>query len=578
MFEVEPINSLPAGETTTGRCRAILHDWRWLVVVVVTLAAAIIPAVLWPGAMNWMQDEPNLLGQAALDNQAHHLAVRGLNGNFGIPYGPLPTMIYQFLLLFTHDVRVITFIRALCSSAMLAGSLLWISRTLKLWPWFVTAVMLAPFLVWTERDLWDATFAIPIAALAVAAYAHFLRTESGISLAVAVCAGMIGPFIHPQGLPLFGALAGHALFWRFRSLFNRPDRLLVLVALAIVAGINWRYCRVFYDILRSQIWNLKHGYPDQTGRLVALTGPFFAGFNLNGTNWVVPRTGLPGPGYLVPIAMCASQIIFPLIWIGIAGSIVHIILLRRERLTDADIVRADDDARVARNSIVAICLAAFVMQMLLAAALRIPPQPQYSFGTFPIHVLFAWFGVESLRRMRWSVITHRVTETTVVWVNPWLAYVVVAVYGLAVGYLTIGGAWSVHKNGWPRVFLSSSMNNQIEIAQKLNHYSDTWVWTNVERYKHDRFPRSMQTLRLLMPPKAGEARAVSPHGLYIRYVEDNEKVFPETKLSIGDNGLFLQYQIGADPDAQRIELIELTADGPPPGAFELDVMPAERLY
>src|SRR5579862_956287 len=199
MLAAEPNQQLNGAASPTGRFSAILREWRWWTVVLITLIVSIVPAVLWPGSMNWMQDEPKLLGNAALYNQAHYVADHGLYGNFGMPYGPFPTMCYQFILLFTHDLRIITFIRAFLSSAILAGSLLWIGRTLKLWPWFVMAIMLAPYLVWTERDLWDATFAVPLGALAVAGYASFLKKDCGISLAIAVFCGTMVPFIHPQG-------------------------------------------------------------------------------------------------------------------------------------------------------------------------------------------------------------------------------------------------------------------------------------------------------------------------------------------------------------------------------------------
>jgi hypothetical protein len=172
----------------------------------------------------------------------------------------------------------------------------------------------------------------------------------------------------------------------------------------------------------------------------------------------------------------------------------------------------------ARDDMICICLAALGMQMVLAASLRIPGQPQYSFGMFPIHVLFAWAGVEILRRYYLGILP--------------------AIYGLAVGYLTIGGALSVHHNGWPRGILSPSISNQIAIARELNRYSDDAIWTDVSTSY--RFSRSMQALRSLIPPEDRVKQVRSPHGLLLRYRPD------------------------MPPSSQVIELIELPATASPP--------------
>src|SRR5687767_5630578 len=73
----------------------------WALVVTLTLAAAVVPAVLWVGDISWLQDEPRLLAKAWHANARGMMETQGLNGNFGVPYGPLPTQIYQVLLLIT---------------------------------------------------------------------------------------------------------------------------------------------------------------------------------------------------------------------------------------------------------------------------------------------------------------------------------------------------------------------------------------------------------------------------------------------------------------------------------------------
>jgi hypothetical protein len=482
-----------------------------------TLILGIVSAVLWPGAVCFHWDEAFLIGQAFFFNQAHRLAHRGLGGNFGIPYGPFPTQCYQLLLLFTHDLRVVAFCRAFISSSMMAGSLLWLARTLRLTPWFATAIVLAPFLNWTERAMWDATFAIPISVLAVAAYASFLRTRSRWSLAVAVGAATLDPLIHMQGLPLFFAIAGHAI-WRQRRELLR-SWFAVAVPLAILIALNAGYFRIFFEVFVSNVRNMfRYGYPGRTGGiyfLQSLAGPFLAGSNLSGENWVVPRHGLPGPPTWVGYAMTASYLVYPLIWLGMIGSVVAVIRQRAANRGQPEIKSSalPASAPAVRDTITRIALAALALQIALGTSLRVPAEPQYSFGTYGIHILFAWFGVELLRRI-------------------WLGHLATVIYGAAVGYLTLGGGWSIHRYGWDRGLLSPSLDNQMEIARQLNRYADTTVWTEVDNYQ--RFPRDIQTLRLLNPPAPGVARIRSPHGLFIRYEHnDNPRTFRVELFELG---------------------------------------------
>ena len=95
----------------------------------------------------------------------HQLAERGLGRTMFVPYGPLPTQFYQLFLLCTQNLWLIVAVHAFLLSAVLGGSLLWLARTLRLRPWFAGAVVLAlPYLWWSERVLWDASFVLPISA------------------------------------------------------------------------------------------------------------------------------------------------------------------------------------------------------------------------------------------------------------------------------------------------------------------------------------------------------------------------------------------------------------------------------
>ncbi len=133
------------------------------------LLVASLPAVVFPGDAPFINDEPQLILGALRANADHALAVVGLMGNKGVPYGPLPTWIYQALLLVTHEPVAIVVLHAALLACVIAVSLGWLSRTLDLWPWLAPVVLLSPYLWLYERVLWDNTFNLALSALLVAA-------------------------------------------------------------------------------------------------------------------------------------------------------------------------------------------------------------------------------------------------------------------------------------------------------------------------------------------------------------------------------------------------------------------------
>ena len=248
----------------------------WRLAAVVTFLAACLPAVLWPGDVSWMNDEPNLIAHAFHANERHVLADEGLLGSFGIKYGPLPTQVYQAMLLLTHDPVKLVAIHALLCSAVTALALLWLARTLRLTPWFAAAVLLAPYLWLYQRTLWDATFTIPLGRSRWRRTPSFLRTGSGRSLVLAVGCAVAMPFIHPQGLPLFAAILGHLVWWR-RFALGRHRRG-IATRHRFVAGLNAQYVfRTTYGLVKGIGWFVWTGHGSHTSRLVAALSPFVAG-------------------------------------------------------------------------------------------------------------------------------------------------------------------------------------------------------------------------------------------------------------------------------------------------------------
>ena len=244
---------------------------------------------------------------------------------------------------------------------------------------------------------------------------------------------------------------------------------------------------------------------------------------------------LNGPPGLINAAVLVSKGVIGLIWLGMATCVFS--LIRQWMRGDArpaprSVSAARPDFASARATIIAICLACLLLQILLAISLRVPPYPQYCFGTFPIHVLFAWFAIDWLRRVR-------------------LGMLVTLAWGLSLGYITLGSAWQIHRHGWNRYCMSPTLENQAQIARQLNGYSDETILTNVAMYGS--YPMALRELRVILPGEA--AAAHSPHGLLLRYAASS------------------------DPASSQIELIEIrAASDVPADALKLDVTPMPPAY
>lgn len=466
----------------------------WALAVVVTLAAALVPAVLWAGDISWVNDEPRLIAKAYHANREFRLETKGLSGNFGIPYGPLPTHVYQLLLLFTHDPIVLAAIRAgLCAGATAIG-LLWLARSLRLNPWFAAAVVLAPYVWMYSRILWDASFAIPIGTLALAAYAAFLRTGSGRSLLLSVACLISILFIHPQDLPLFAPIAMHML-WRHRPALWRR-RVGIAVILLVTLVLNGAYIRTAAKAVVERFGpSVRQGYPgEKVSRAQAVLTPFLGGTLLGGRQYAEVDSHLRGPRQLVGAAKLGASLVHPLIWLGIGVAGVR--WLRRRRGTGDDELDdpADPTLREARRAVFGIALAGLALLVVLYGVMRVPPFPQYFFGTFPLFVVFAWVGVDALARVR-------------------LGSLAVVVHGLSVGYITLASMAQIHREGYDRDDITDTrmerptLANQVRVARDLNRYSDARVMTDVLMYQ--KYGQSLRALRLLVPPDPGTVQTHS---------------------------------------------------------------------
>jgi len=487
----------------------------WVLASVATIVLAVVTAAAFPDRISFINDEPRQLAKAWYANAEHTLAPYGLQGNFKITYGPTATQIYQLILLVTHDPLSIAMIRAGLSAALTALGLLWLARGLRLNPWFAAAVSLAPFLWVFHRIIWDASWAIPIGTLGLAAYVGFMRSGRAPSLGLAIFCTLILPFIHPQDILLSAPIGLHMLWRHWRSLLRQWPA--VVIPTAIVLVLNWQYIQH----VRKEIREIRQGntvvadqYPDgvveAAPRLKSILAPFLSGRILSGYKYVDGGFASDAPGdVIIRAGKLGSHLIYPLIWIGTVVAVWQI--MRRSGRGEPQ------SATSARRAIAFIALGSALFQMLVFGVKKIPIEPQYFFGTFVAHVLLAWFAVDWLTRYR-------------------LGGASIAVYGLSVAAITLGSIWldSVRPlTGSPRAARPEilPLGMQVEGARSLNGWADAQVVTDVEFYQ--RFPHAMRSLRLLMPPASPAALHTSGR-LVLTFGDGPDG--PGTRLVVVDAG------------------------------------------
>jgi hypothetical protein len=476
---------------------------------------AVAPAIFWPGDVSWINDEPRLIAAAWHANAAHTLAVGGLYGNFGIRYGPLATQIYQALLLITHDPVTLAVLRSLLCAGVTAFSLLWLARTLRLSPWFGVAACLAPQVWQFQRVVWDASFAIPLGSLALAAYAAFHESRRERDLLVALGATLVLPFIHPQDLPLFVAIAG-ALGWGARRELRLHWKGVVLVLGAVLA-LNGVY-------VVESLWGLAHrlggavaaGYPAGVAHGQAALAPFLGGNLLSDYKFTGAVTTSEAAFSFATMAGWLSRIVYPLGWAGIGLTAWRAFAARRTATAEAGVET--------RAGVERIILTTLALQAVLFGVMRVPAEPQYFFGSFVVQALLPWLAVEALRPRVFGIC-------------------LTAVYGGAVCFVTFYGMISIHRHGYATQPPLITLANQVEVARGLNRFSDPSVVTDAAMYQQ--YPQALRALRLLLPPEPGLERAAGRR-LWIR----------ATPGSLG-----------------RVELVQLPDGEAAPGATPMEVTP-----
>ena len=453
---------------------------RWKFTELLVMLIAVVPAMLWPGDNLWTNDEPRLIANAFHSNAAWHPAWGGLWGNFGIRYGPLPTHIYQLLLCLTHDPLVLAALRGALASAVTAGSLLWLARSAGMSPWFAAAALITPPVLQFQRLLWDASFTIPLGAFVLAAFAAFVRGGNVRSLVATITGAAFLATIHPQALPLSGAVCGF-LLWENRPALLRHRKPLG-IALGIFLALHAAFFGKFvYEVAQRLGGAVASGYPSGKAPHIAILSPVLGGRLL-----AAPQDAYAPTGPDAWMQMLTT-IIYPLCWIGIALAAWHAWRLWKNRAQPAheNETAAAATQRV-RETLAAVAFATVVMQGVLFAAMRVPSGAQYFFGAFAAHVCLAWLAVEALP-----------------WL--WLRGAVTAAYGFAGAWLSLHSMWTAHRDGSPVEPMQPTLGQQATLVRTLAQYDSPAVFSDMPHLQN--YPQGVRSLMLLMPHSSGKKGA-----------------------------------------------------------------------
>jgi Dolichyl-phosphate-mannose-protein mannosyltransferase len=432
---------------------------------------------LFPGDASFENDEPTLLQRA---NDADHTPCEvlgvslsftpvrvGLTGTRGVSYGPLPIWFYQLILGVTHDPIMMVRIHALLFSGVTAIALFRLARTMRLSPWFAALSMFSPWLWQFNRMLWDNTFCIPLAAIAVAGYADFLATRRrwGVILAATSIASMT--LVHLMSLALVGGMIFHFAVFDRRSLVRFRWQLTVI-------GILWACVFIPYLKAMSEV-HQPLNYPVIESTSVGWWHPLVGGQHLTAFGWLAESLShLPA---IVRICESLSLMANLAVWVGMALVLYRVCRrVRRRNFTPLD-------------HMAVMCVFVAVCQGVLDGFERIDLMAHYFNATWIAYVLLAWYGVDGVRRRsrKWAM----------------GVYVFAACYLAPVLFVLITGVYFIHVNGGTRaVDYGTVLREQMQAAQRISEFSPDCP-VDMTYPQWSLFPWALRDLIDLLPPKTG---------------------------------------------------------------------------
>jgi len=420
---------------------------------------------MWPGDIPWNTDEAHLISNAMLANHNRTLATHGLLGSFGATYGPVPTWIYQFFLLWTHNLVAISLFKNLLSLLILFVALYLISSRLNLDKYPILLVFLSPYLYIYNRQLWDNCFLIPFSALLLLFYTLFSLYRSRLYFLIIMLLSVVLIHIHlMSGFLLAPLLAVILLFERHWLKVNWGW---ATIGLLLSFTISLPYLLTAATQLHPQ---QLHRASFVSSLVNGVAGAKFFSFIGLGERFLPEIYSnafiLPLPITIGLVTVSACGLIFFLA--GLVLSIRRIIKLNRN-LSDYSTI----------DKLALLCLLCIAASTLFMVVTRSGHHPHYYNATWFSYYFFLWQGAaRALSRKKTAV--------------------VYGVYFASMAILLACAVSFIHINGGNRhIYYGATLQNQIDVARRILEFSPGRQQVNViVRVLH--YQLSTHTIKTLM--------------------------------------------------------------------------------
>jgi hypothetical protein len=440
--------------------------------------------LLFPADVPWINDEPALFAQAW--NVVHKMEMpsHGLDGNLGLPYGPVPVLIYAAALFITHNLVVLVFLRAFSFMLAISVAVWWLARMCRnLSPPVGVLALLSPYYWLYSRELWDNSFLIPFSALTLVTYISFCRTPAAWKLWL-VGLGMVLMFqTHLMCLPLLASITCHFL-WQYRSWAIQHARHCLMVAiLGSCASLPY-----IVD-LSHHLAGMKTASADWKAApwfFALMEGKIFSAIGLDyffGENWQ-SHSGFPVLLWILTGVSALGLIGF---WIG-AWKAGRFLLKNRG-------LRGDKPLEFHLWSVVCLTL---VLQIIVNGVSRTCDHPHYHNATSFCVFTLLWFAYSQVGNSRW----------------PWT---VAGLHAVALLTVLLSIIWRIHETqGNINLRYGPTLRTQLDVLKELDFQNPKTVVLN-ETYCYYYFPQAFSVLQTLYPPHYSTDAPV--RRLLIRYAD-----------------------------------------------------------
>jgi hypothetical protein len=340
-----------------------------------------------------------LINNALAANAAGKLALTGLLGTFDVYYGPIPTWLCQFVLLFTHDIYTLVTIHA---TVFYVGTILAIAllvREASLPRSLIGIVALSPAVCLYSRQIWDNSINLPLSMALLAMYASLLRRPATWKLWLLGALCVISMSIYASAITLIAAVVLHGAGLQRRRLGRFVTHIALGATIAVLPLLPYVMSQLPVALGLAPapdrpVTGLVPGYPYLAAQQTRAESAFFA---LTGTRTmtgefqIMPRFEAGPAKYVQAVAQGGTWIIHLLFAAGVCWAVRQVFRSNQP-----------DEKPAVAVPIAATCLLAILFNAVLFVAIRPVAVDHYFNGSCGVYVVIVGLALKQLASWRWS--------------------------------------------------------------------------------------------------------------------------------------------------------------------------------